>query len=190
VCPKLNHLQNQQIIEKVTAWLESAVIGLGLCPFARSVYQENKIRYTVSVVESDEALLTELYDECAYLVENTSIETTLLITPYHFAEFDDFNEFLSLAETLLDQYGWTGVFQIASFHPKYQFANTSPDDRENSTNRSPYPILHLLREDSLSQAINSHPAPENIPIANIKRLNELDEATFNQIFVSKPALED
>lgn len=187
--PNLNHLLHQQVIEKVTAWLEAAVIGLGLCPFARSVYQGEKIRYTVSMAESDETLLTELYNECVYLVENASTETTLLITPFHFDEFYDFNEFLSLAESLLEQYGWTGIFQIASFHPKYQFANTCPDDRENSTNRSPYPILHLLREDSLNRAISSHPEPENIPIANIKRLNSLDEATFKQIFGSKASVE-
>lgn len=187
--PNLNHLLHQQVIEKVTAWLETAVIGLGLCPFAKSVYQDKKIRYTVSAAESDEALLTELYDECVHLVENTSTETTLLITPFHFDEFTGFNEFLSLAESLLERYDWTGIIQIASFHPKYQFSNTNPNDRENSTNRSPYPILHLLREDSLSHAINSHPAPENIPIANIKRLNSLDQATFKQIFAFNQSTE-
>ena len=134
------------------------------------------------MAESDEALLSDLYDECVYLGENASMETTLLIAPIHLNEFTDFNEFQSLAESLLDQYGWIGRFQIASFHPQYQFADTRPDDRENSTNRSPYPILHLLREDSLGYAIASHPAPENIPVANIKRLNSLDQATFNRIF--------
>jgi hypothetical protein len=182
----LNHLLHQQVIEKVTAWLEAAVIGLGLCPFASSVYLGKKIRYTISKAESDEALLIDLYDECAYLIANAATETTLLIVPNHLNEFADFNEFQSLAESLLEQYGWIGIFQIASFHPQYQFADTRPEDRENSTNRSPYPILHLLREDSLSRAIAAHPAPENIPIANIKRLNSLDQATFNQIFALKP----
>jgi len=188
VHPNLNHLLHQQVIERVITWLEAAVIGLGLCPFAKPVFQQKKIRYTVSIAECDEALLTDLYEECVYLVENAGTETTLLIAPFHFDEFADFNEFLSLAESLLDQFGWTGIIQIASFHPKYQFANTGLDDRENSTNRSPYPILHLLREDSLNRAINSHPAPENIPATNIKRLNSLDEVTFNQIFDTKPSV--
>lgn len=181
----MNHLQHHQIVDQVNYWLETAVIGLGLCPFASSVYQDKKIRYTVSMAESDEALLINLHDECAYLVENTAVETTLLVAPLHLNDFDDFNEFQTLAESLLAQYGWVGIFQIASFHPRYQFANTNPDDRENWTNRSPYPILHLLREDSLSRAIASHPAAENIPTANIKRLNALNEDSFNQIFGSK-----
>jgi hypothetical protein len=177
----------QEIVNNVDHWLENAVIGFGLCPFAKPVWQQQKIRFVVSEAKSDEALLLGLYDECIRLEENASIETTLLIIPNHLKQFAAFNEFQSLAESLLEEYDWIGIFQIASFHPLYQFADTGPDDRENATNRSPYPILHILREDSLSQAIASHPAAESIPATNIERLNSLDEATFKQIFLTKPA---
>jgi len=179
---------SQNIINNVNHWLEAAVIGLGLCPFAKPVWQQQKIHFAVSVAKSDEALLMDLYDEFIRLDKNALIETTLLIIPDHLNDFAAFNEFQTLAESLLDQYNWTGILQIASFHPQYQFADTSPDDRENSTNRSPYPILHLLREHSLSQAIASHPAPETIPTANIERLNSLDNATFERIFSVKPSV--
>ena len=179
---------SQKIRNKVNHWLEAVVIGLGLCPFAKAVWQQQKIHFAISEAKSDEALLMDLYDECIRLENNNLIETTLLIIPNHLKSFAEFNEFQTLAESLLDRYDWTGVFQIASFHPLYQFANTRWDDRENSTNRSPYPILHLLREDSLSRAIASHPAPETIPTANIERLNSLEQAEFDRIFAAKPSV--
>jgi len=116
------------------------------------------------------------------LVHNQAVETTLLVIPNSLIDFDDFNQFLDLCDTLLSQFNWNGEFQIASFHPKYQFSGTQADDRENWTNRSPYPLLHLLREESLSKALASHPCPETIPVSNIETLNSLSEREFRRIF--------
>lgn len=173
------------VVRQVTRWLEQAVIGLDLCPFAKSVWRQGKIRYVVSSSETDESVLSDLADEFLQLSEQASIETTLLIVPNHFNRFDNFNHFLGMAEDLLERCHWTGIYQIASFHPHYQFADTSYDDRENWTNRSPFPILHLLRESSLSRAIDSYSKVNDIPVANIERLNKLDNSIFEEIFFKK-----
>lgn len=170
------------IIPQVKDWLEQAVIGLGLCPFAMSVWQEGRIHFEVSSADSDELLLIDLHRECLRLAERLDIETTLLILPHHLSLFIDFNQFLDLAEALLEQYNWSGIFQIAHFHPEYQFAGTTCESRENWTNRSPFPILQLLRESSLSKAISSHPSIADVPAANVKRLTDLDDEIFQQIF--------
>ncbi len=172
----------QNIVEEVTGWLERAVIGLDLCPFAKPVWRQKKIRYVVSSSESDESMLSDISEECLYLSQQASIETTLLIAPYHFNRFEDFNDFLAMAEDLLDYCQWTGIFQIASFHPHYQFMDTSYGDRGNWTNRSPYPILHLLRESSLSRAVDGYSKVKDISIANIERLSKLDDSLFEEIF--------
>lgn len=173
---------SSDIIRQIKYWLEKAVIGLSLCPFAKSVWQQDRIYYAISRADSDEAALTDLYLECLRLSESDDIETTLLILPYHLTEFEDFNQFLDLAEVLLEQNSWTGIYQIAHFHPQYQFAGTSPDSRENWTNRAPFPVLHLLRESSLDKAIDSHISIDDVPVANIERLNKLDDDEFDRIF--------
>lgn len=170
------------IIPQVKYWLEQAVIGLDLCPFAKSVWQKGRIHYEVSSADCDELLLIDLHRECLRLAERPDIETTLLILPHHLSLFTDFNQFLDLAEVLLDQYNWTGIYQIAHFHPAYQFAGTTSGSRENWTNRSPFPVLHLLRESSLSKAIDNHPSIADVPAANVKRLTDLDDEIFHQIF--------
>ncbi|MDH5356776.1 MAG: DUF1415 domain-containing protein [Gammaproteobacteria bacterium] len=166
----------------MTFWLENSVIGLGLCPFARQVWEGQKVRLAISDSDEHEGLLLDLYNECEHLVHNQAVETTLLVIPNSLIDFDDFNQFLDLCDTLLSQFNWNGEFQIASFHPKYQFSGTQADDRENWTNRSPYPLLHLLREESLSKALASHPCPETIPVSNIETLNSLSEREFRRIF--------
>lgn len=177
-----DNLKNQKIIEDISFWLENAVIGLGLCPFAKPVWQAQKIRFVVSSSHNEESLLLDLADECLYLEQHESVETTLLIIPDCLQNFDDFNQFLDMSDALLGQFDRGDQFQIASFHPQYQFSGTNPDDRENWTNRSPYPVLHLLREDSLTAAVENHPSTELIPTVNIEKLNSLDECEFQRIF--------
>ncbi len=176
--------QHQPIIDSVNYWLEQAVIGLGLCPFAQSACQKQGIRFAISDSEQGEQLLLDLYDECRHLEARQSLETTLLISPFCLNEFDEFNQFLDSVDKLLDFYDWQGVFQIASFHPEYQFAGTSKGDRDNWTNRAPYPILHILRESSLQGAVAGYPAVKDIPHLNIQRMQQLDENEFQRIFFS------
>ena len=176
------NIDTKEIVSSVSTWLDEAVIGLQLCPFAKVPRQRKQIHFVVSNAQTDEDLLTALAGECLHLVDHTSIETSLLVIPGYLQQFDDFNEFLSLADDLLTQMNWFGIFQIASFHPHYQFANTRYDDRENWTNRAPYPILHILRESSLSRVIDTYPGIDEIPSRNIDRLNRLDSEAIDAIF--------
>lgn len=151
----------------------SIVIGLNLCPFAQREYKQNKIRFNVSAASDEESIVKELVVELALLNKRDDIETSLLILPNALSDFLNFNDFLGFADELLQEMNLDGVFQIASFHPDYQFAGTGIDDPENYTNRSPFPILHILREDSLEQAIESHPNTSSIPDDNIELMNKL-----------------
>jgi hypothetical protein len=154
-------------------WLETIVIGLDLCPFAGRELDSQRVRFAASDASDELHLLQVLESELQLLFGDDSIGTTLLILPQVLTDFDDFNQFLNLADGLLVQMNLEGVFQIASFHPDYQFAGTAPDDAENYTNRSPYPTLHILREASLTQAIASYPDVEQIPARNIEKMNAL-----------------
>ncbi len=174
--------KNQKIVSLVNRWIQNAVIGLDLCPFAKSAYLQNQIRLIVSESDRVDLLMLELYQQCQYLIETPEIETTLLIIPYQLDEFAEFNLILDQVDALISGYKWTGVFQVASFHPGYQFCNTKVDDRENWTNRSPFPILQILRETSVERALSGHPAPGQIPEKNIRRLTETDSTEFEQIF--------
>jgi hypothetical protein len=169
------------IIFSVKNWLEHTVIGLQLCPFAKSVLDADKIRYTVSDTEHTEALMLKLYREFNLLDDTPEIETTLVIVPQQLFDFESFNQTLDTIDDMLEEYGWSGVFQVASFHPLYQFANTQIDDRENWTNRSPYPIFHILRESSLELAIENFPSIADLPQENIKRMNALSSQVFAQV---------
>ncbi len=165
--------------DKVTAatrnWLEKAVIGLNLCPFARAVYAGDRIRYVVSGATTVEALLEVLAAELELLAETdeSKTETTLLIHPQVLGDFLDYNDFLELADALVEELDLDGLLQVASFHPQYQFADTEPDDVTNCSNRSPYPTLHLLRESSVERAVAAHPDTEQIYRDNIKTLRQL-----------------
>lgn len=156
-------------------WIETFVIGLNLCPFARKVFVDDTIRYAVSAASETEELLNDLTRELRHLVDRpiTEVETAILIHPGVFQDFLDYNDFLSDADELLESLGLTGVVQIASFHPQYQFAGTSPDAVENDTNRSPYPMLHLLREESITKVAGDPAALDAIPARNVETLRAL-----------------
>jgi len=152
------------VIAATRHWLERAVIGLNLCPFAKSVYVKEQVRYVVSTVTEAPDVMDDLERELRLLADADpdQIDTTLLILPDAVADFLDFNDLLYFSERLLGSLGLEGTLQIASFHPQYQFAGTEPDDIENYTNRAPYPILHLLREDSIARAAAAFPDAADI----------------------------
>ncbi len=178
--------------DKVTAatrnWLEKAVIGLNLCPFARAVYAGDRIRYVVSDATTIEALLEVLAAELELLAETdeSKTETTLLIHPQVLGNFLEYNDFLEMADMLVEELDLDGLLQVASFHPQYQFADTEPDDIDNCTNRSPYPTLHLLRESSVERAVAAHPDTEQIYRDNIKTLRQLGREGWARLDVGPP----
>lgn len=156
-------------------WLERAVIGLNLCPFAKAVYVKNQVRLVVSHAKHADGLLEELDRELDLLVATPAdeIDTTLLIHPTLFDDFLDFNDFLEIAEGVVDEHGLEGVIQLASFHPQFQFDGTEVDDISNYTNRAPFAILHLLREESVERAVEAFPEAEAIFEQNIATLEKL-----------------
>ncbi|WP_043316706.1 DUF1415 domain-containing protein [Microbulbifer sp. HZ11] len=175
------------VIAQVEQWLNEVVVGLNLCPFARKPLRAGQIRYVVSDAAGEkctEILLEELLQEFQVLDRCTEeeVETTLLILPTQLQDFHDYNFFLEDAEWLLKRQGYEGVYQIASFHPHYQFADTQPDDAENLTNRAPYPILHILREASLERRLKNYPDPESIPHNNILRVESLTDKEKERLF--------
>lgn len=163
------------IIEHTQAWLNRAVIGLNLCPFAKAVAVKGQIRYVVSEVRTTQDLFDELCLELQRLAQTSpsTTDTTLLIHPQVLQDFIEYNEFLSLAELAVAQLGYQGILQIASFHPDFQFADTEPADISNATNRAPYPILHLLREASIDKAVAAFPEAETIYERNIQTMQKL-----------------
>ena len=173
---------NQLIVSRVTGWIEKAVIGLELCPFAKSIYSNNKVHYMVSETKKIEPLMLELYQYCQFLFDTPETETGLLIIPYQLEDFFEFNQILEQVDALIEVYEWRGVFQVASFHPKYQFKDTKINDRENWTNRSPYPILQILRETSVERVLSSYQKPERIPEKNIQKLTEMESSEFERVF--------
>jgi uncharacterized protein len=173
--------------ETVTAatqrWLEKAVIGLNLCPFAKAVHVKNQIRYVVSAATTPEALLEDLVNELRTLqdAEPEKIDTTLLIHPHVLTDFFDFNDFLDTVELAVAEPEFNDEFQVASFHPQYQFAGTAPDDIENYTNRSPYPTLHLLREASVDRAVDAFPDADQIVDNNIETMKKLGHEGWKRL---------
>ena len=168
-------MTEEQVLEKTKHWLEAAVIGLNLCPFAKAVYVKNQVRLVVSKARHADDLLEELDRELDLLVATpaSEIDTTLLIHPTLFEDFLDFNDFLEVAEGVVDEHGLEGVIQLASFHPRFQFVGTEPDDISNYTNRAPFAILHLLREDSVERAVEAFPQADAIFDVNIGTLEKL-----------------
>ena len=172
------------IIESTKNWLEKAVIGLNLCPFAKAVHIKNQIRYVVSDAATAEALLEDLLDELHLLADNDAelVDTTLLIHPGVLSDFLDYNDFLDIADAAASEPEFGDRFQVASFHPQFQFAGTGADDIENYTNRSPYPMLHLLREDSVERAVAAFPEAEQIYRKNMLALRRLGHAGWRRLF--------
>lgn len=173
----------QQIVEQMTLWLERAVIGLNLCPFAKAVHVKKRIRFVVSTALDEQALLVEVLEELQLLydAEIDEIETTLLIIPNVFEDFLQFNDFLDQAEQAVGELSLDGEIQIASFHPDYQFGGTSPWDVENYTNRSPWPCLHLLRESSVERAVATYPDTAQIYQRNIETLKKLGREGWEKL---------
>jgi hypothetical protein len=164
-----------EVIAETRRWLERSVIGLNLCPFAESVYKSGGVRFRVSEQRSAAALLEEFRAELASLHAQSAAEceTALLIHPYTLTDFVEYNDFLEVCEATIADMELEGELQVASFHPHYQFAGTASQDIENYTNRSPYPMLHVLREDSVERAVATHPDTEQIYLENIRTLQQL-----------------
>ena len=168
-------LEENEIITAIQQWVETFIVGMNLCPFAKRELVKNRVRFTVTDATTDDLLMTALQAELKLLDRDPSIETTLLIHPKVLQDFYDYNQFLNFADRFLAELRLRGVYQIASFHPDYQFCGTDPDDAENYTNRSPYPLLHLLREESLERVITDYPDTDQIPTHNIELMNRLGQ---------------
>ena len=178
------------VIAATKEWLEKIVIGLNLCPFAKAVHVKNQIRYVVSTAGNSDALLADLKSELRSLdgADPEQIESTLLIHPDVLTDFVEYNNFLSVCDSAIEELELDGIIQVASFHPQYQFADTKIDDVSNYTNRSPYPTLHLLREASVTRAVESFAGVAGIYEKNIATLQKLGKekldaitATLNQV---------
>ena len=171
-------------VNATLAWLKTVVIEHAICPFAKRELERGSIRFIVNRDTSFEHCLLSIIDECEQLDSDDSIETTLLIYADAFKEFDDYLDFLELAQTLLLDQGYEGIYQLASFHPDYCFDGSTSDDAANYTNRSPYPMLHLLREASIEQALDTYPQPETIPQRNIDVTRRLGLAKMQTLLAS------
>ena len=179
----MTEITDNEVLSATQVWLEKLVIGLNLCPFAKAVYAKNKIRYIVSKVSNKKTLLAVLKEELLLLKETPieEVETTLLIHPYVLQDFFEYNEFLNTADELLEELELDGDIQIASFHPEYQFAEMDSDDIANYTNRSPFPMLHLLREESVDKAVEAFPEAEQIYEKNIDTMEHLGKEGLGQL---------
>ena len=182
--PNLN-ADDDQIIAATRNWLEKAVIGLNLCPFAKAVHVKKQIRYIVSNATTPEALLETLMNELQFLSDTDPdlVDTTLLIHPFVLTDFLDYNEFLDVADAAVEDMQLDGELQVASFHPQYQFADTDINDISNYTNRAPYPILHLLREESIERAVAAFPEASEIFDKNIETLEQLGHEGWDKLDV-------
>ncbi len=180
-------MDEADVIAAMREWIEKAVIGLNLCPFAKAVYVKNQVRFVVSHAPHLDGLLEDLDRELDFLAaaDPEAVDTTLLIHPTLLPDFLDFNDFMQLAEAALDEHGLDGVIQIASFHPAFQFEGTAPDDLGNYTNRAPFPTLHLLREASIDRAVAAFPEAETIYARNIETLQTLGHAGWQALWRNK-----
>lgn len=173
---KLARLENdEEIIQSVRQWVETFVVGMNLCPFAKRELVKKRVRFVTTAATTAEQLLQVLQTELELLNADPSVETTLLIHPAVLQDFYDFNDFLGCADSLLVDMELEGIYQLASFHPDYQFGGTRSGDAENYTNRAPYPVLHLLREESLERVIADYPDVDDIPERNIALMNRLGQ---------------
>lgn len=166
-------VSDEKKILAVRAWVDTFVVGMNLCPFAKRELVKNRVRFVTTTATTQEQLLQTLQAELELLNVEPAIETTLLIHADVLQDFYDFNDFLDTADRLLVDMELEGVYQIASFHPDYQFGGTAPSDAENYTNRSPYPVLHLIREASLERVIADYPDVDDIPERNIALMNSM-----------------
>lgn len=165
-------------------WLERAVIGLNLCPFAKAVYGKQQVRFVLSDASTPEALLEQLAEELLHLrdTDPEQVDTTLIVHPDVLTDFLDYNDFLDNADAAIEALDLQGTIQVASFHPDYQFAGTAPDDIGNYSNRSPHPTLHLLREASIDRAVEAYPDPDAIIERNLQTLDKLGHDGWRELF--------
>ena len=171
----------ENIISQTRNWIEQVVVGLNFCPFAAKPFKDEVINYKVIQPANLNLVLESLILECNRLEDDEVTETSLLILPESFDDFENYLDLVDLAEQLLIKEGFEGVYQVASFHPNYLFSGSNENDPANYTNRSPYPMLHILREDRLEQAILKHKNASVIPDANIAKANELGLAYFKAL---------
>ncbi|WP_114764381.1 DUF1415 domain-containing protein [Vibrio rhodolitus] len=173
-CPR-STMQVPEIKQQVNQWLNDVVIGLNLCPFAAKPQRNKQIEIFVSQATDDEALLEDIFSQLLHLDHTPvkELETTLVVAPYMLDDFWDYNMFIDWVEGLIQQQGWDGIYQVATFHPDYCFADSEPDDASNLTNRAPYPVFHLIREESMEKVLKHYPNPEAIPETNIARVESL-----------------
>lgn len=176
----------RQIVADTQRWLERAVIGLNLCPFAKSVFVKKQVRYALTGAATADQLLAELTHEFELLAASNpaELDTTLLIHPLAMGDFLDFHFFLGEVEALIRNLGFDGVFQVASLHPQYEFAGSEPDDIANYTNRSPFPTLHLLRESSIDRAVAAFPDAAEIFERNIETMERLGHEGWKKLWLS------
>ena len=191
--PALPNDDAKVLVQDTLRWLEHAVIGLNLCPFAKAVHVKGLVHCSVSAAQDLATLQLDLMQELRDLVARDASErdTTLLIVPFLLSDFLDYNDFLNVADACVAELDLEGVVQIASFHPQYQFAGTDPQDITNFTNRSPYPTLHLIREASIDRAVAAFPEAEDIFEANMATLNQLGLAGWQALNVgpTQPKIE-
>ena len=176
-------------LERSRLWLERAVIGLNLCPFAKAVHVRGAVRWVLSDATTEEALLADLVHELQALQDASpdEVETTLIVHPHVLADFEDYNQFLDIADAAISELDLEGEIQVASFHPQYRFAGSEPDAIEDFSNRSPYPMLHLLREASIARAVAAFPEAEKIYGRNIETLRALGHAGWRALWTDLPA---
>ncbi|NOH61488.1 DUF1415 domain-containing protein [Vibrio sp. RE88] len=174
----------QTIAEQINQWLNDVVIGLNLCPFAAKPQRNKQIKIFVSEAKQEEALLEDILTQLMELESKTAeeLETTLVVVPNMLEDFYDYNLFIDWVEALIRQQGWEGIYQLATFHPDYCFGGADPEDAENLTNRSPYPVFHLIREESMEKVLKHYPDPESIPDTNIARVESLTQAELVKLF--------
>ena len=181
--PAADTLTEKQIIALTSAWVEHVVIGLNLCPFAKPVFTKGQINYFLSRARDEATLAADLMQSMQELISTSpdNTDTCLLIHPWVLSDFFDYNNFLDIADRILDELHFIGILQIASFHPNYQFAGTTEDDVTNCTNRSPFPMLHLLREESLDKATDALPDANVIVDRNLETMTSLGREGWNQL---------
>jgi len=172
------------VIARVQAWLKDVVIGLGLCPFAKPEFDAGRIHYAVVCPVTVEDCIAAVIAECRALDKTPSRETSLVIIPEGLDDFQDYLDVIAAAETELKSRGYEGIYQLASFHPEYVFKGADVDDAANYTNRSPYPIIHILREASVEAAVAGYDNPEKIPARNVALMRKMGDETMRDLLAA------
>ncbi|MBW7859768.1 MAG: DUF1415 family protein [Rhodocyclaceae bacterium] len=184
-------MTDDEVLAAMRCWIEKAVIGLNLCPFAAPVYQRGQIRFVVSHARHADAFLEQLDEEINRIATSDAdeIATTLLIHPHLFDEFDAFNELLGIAEEAVTEHELEGIVQVGGFHPRFRFEGTDEDDITNYSSRAPFATIHLLREESIEHALAAHPEAEHIAERNIETLRRLGKAGWDKLGIPFPTIE-